>query len=101
MGCKGNRWLENDASYTQVQVDRNNVESSNILPIDIDLKSEWQTTEDVYESKKPAHESGLSSSQVAKLVAAREHVDRISIPSVVCSVIALVQYCKYFKEKSD
>ncbi|KAJ2661433.1 hypothetical protein IWW48_002416 [Coemansia sp. RSA 1200] len=57
-----------------------NAESINILPIDIDLKSEWQTTEDVYESKKPAHESGLSSSQVAKIVAAREHVDRMTIP---------------------
>ncbi|KAJ2214085.1 hypothetical protein EV179_003329 [Coemansia sp. RSA 487] len=49
----------------------------NMLPTRIDLTSEWQPSEeeDVYGSKKPVHESGLSSNQMAKIVAVRKQVD--------------------------
>ncbi|KAJ2386182.1 hypothetical protein GGI23_006552, partial [Coemansia sp. RSA 2559] len=63
---------------------------ANVLPTQLDLKPEWKTTEDVYGSEKPAHESGLSPGQVARTVAAREKVDKTALQASRSIIVVLL-----------
>ncbi|KAJ1770748.1 hypothetical protein EV179_003601 [Coemansia sp. RSA 487] len=60
-----------------VKARRSERTQGSMQPTRIGLTSEWQTSEekDMHGSKKPVHESGLNSNQVAKIVAVRKQVD--------------------------
>ncbi|KAJ2088590.1 hypothetical protein IW140_003933 [Coemansia sp. RSA 1813] len=63
-----------------------------ILPTRIGLTSEWQPSEeeDMHGFKKPMHESGLNSNQVAKIVAIRKQVDNAVLQRSRSFVIVLL-----------